>query len=141
MEFTIRLAEPRDNKALTVLFNSDTKIFGDDATGFGDTDTLEYINDPKKMVFVCEHAHGLAGALVADYHTTYSHLETLIVAPDFQKTGVGTALFDFYEKDLERINIPLIEVMTGVENTVMQNILTKRGFRQGNTFVFYSKGK
>lgn len=141
MHFAIRLADPDDNKALTVLLNTNTNIFGEDGTGFGDTDTLEYITDPKKKVFVCQHDAQLVGALIADYHNTYSHLETLIVHPDFQKSGVGSALFDFYEQDLEQLGIPLIEVLTGIDNTVMQSMLARRGFRQGNTFVFYSKGR
>lgn len=140
MHFTIRLADPDDNKALTVLLNTDTNIFGEDGTGFGDTDTLEYITDRKRRVFVCQHAGQIVGALIADYHNTYSHLETLIVHPDFQKSGVGSALFNFYEQDLEQLGIQLIEVLTGIDNTVMQNMLVRRGFRQGNTFVFYSKG-
>jgi len=141
MHFSIRLADKDDNQALTILLNTNTNIFGEDGTGFGDTDTLEYITDLKKKVFVCEHDTQIVGALIADYHNTYSHLETLIVHPDFQKSGVGSALFNFYEQDLERLGIELIEVLTGVDNTVMQNILVSRGFRQGNTFVFYSKGK
>lgn len=140
MKLLIRLAEHKDVSTLTTLLNSDTNIFGEDDTGFGEKDIQEYVSDSKKRVFVCEYGGKLAGALIADYHDTYSHLETLIVDKSFQKNGVGSALFDHYEKDLKKLQITLIEVLTEIDNTVMQKILADRGFRKGNTFVFYSKG-
>ena len=139
MTRTIRTAEQKDISALTVLFNSDTRIFGEDSTGFGERDVTEYIHDRKKKVFVCESAGALVGALMADYHDTYSHLETLIVDPRAQQRGVGSALLEHYEKDLDALGITLIEVMTATDNTVMQKILEERGFDKGNTFVFYSR--
>jgi ribosomal protein S18 acetylase RimI-like enzyme len=135
----IRLAEPKDISALTVLFNSDTGIFGEDATGFGERDVAEYIQDGRKKVFVFESDGMLSGALMADYHDSYSHLETLIVDPRAQQQGVGTALLEHYEKDLDALGVTLIEVMTATGNTVMQKILEARGFNRGNTFVFYSR--
>ena len=141
MDFTIRLAEMSDVPALLRLFNSDTKIFGDDETGFGERDIREYVLDKKKKMFVCEVDKKIVGALMADYHETYSHLETLIVDRSFQRNGAGSALFDHYESDLKLLNIPLIEVMTEAGNNVMQELLKKRGFRKGNEFVFFSKGE
>lgn len=140
MEFHIRVAGLNDVPALTTLFNSDTRIFGEDNTGFGETDVFEYVTDSKKKVLVCEWEGTIIGALMADYHETYSHLETLIVNKQYQKSGAGSSLFDFYENDLKQRNITLIEVLTADDNTIMQQILEKRGFRKGNTFVFYSKG-
>lgn len=139
MTRTIRKAEQNDISLLTALFNSDTGIFGDDSTGFGERDITEYIHDRKKTVFVCESNGKLVGALMADYHDTYSHLETLIVDPQAQQQGVGSALLEHYEKDLDARGITLIEVMTATDNTVMQKILEERGFDKGNTFVFYSR--
>jgi len=141
MTFNIRMATPEDVPSLTILFNSDSNIFGEDSIGFGERDVLEYVLDKKKKLFVSEFEGKLVGALMADYHETYSHLETLIVDKSFHQRGAGSALLDYYEEDLAKLQIPLIEVMTEVENTVMQNILTSRGFRKGNTFVFYSKGE
>jgi len=137
----IRLAKIDDVKMLTDLFNSDTKIFGEDDTGFGELDLKEYVLDRKKKMFVCEIDNKIAGALMADYHETYSHLETLIVHKEYQKQGLGSALFQYYEDDLESLGIPLIEVLTETDNDVMQEILKKRGFREGNTFKFFSKGE
>jgi ribosomal protein S18 acetylase RimI-like enzyme len=141
MNFTIRIAEPQDVPMLTELFNSDTNIFGEDGTGFGERDISEYVTDKKKRLLVCETNNRVVGALMADYHNTYSHLETLIVDRAFQGKGIGSALLNFYEADLEKLGIPLIEVLTEIENERMQVILSKRGFRKGNTFVFYSKGE
>ena len=135
----IRLAEQKDISALTILFNSDTRIFGEDATGFGERDVAEYIQDGKKKVFVFESDGMLLGALMADYHESYSHLETLIVDPRAQQRGVGIALLEHYEKDLDTLGITLIEVMTATDNAVMQKILEARGFNKENTFVFYSR--
>jgi ribosomal protein S18 acetylase RimI-like enzyme len=135
----IRLAEQKDISELTILFNSDTRIFGEDATGFGERDVAEYVQDGRKKVFVCESDGRLSGALMADYHDSYSHLETLIVDPRAQQQGVGTALLEHYEKDVDTLGITLIEVMTATDNTVMQKILEERGFNKGNTFVFYSR--
>jgi ribosomal protein S18 acetylase RimI-like enzyme len=139
MKFLVRLAALHDVPVLTQLFNSDTRIFGENTIGFGETDIREYITDAKKKVFVCESDGMLVGALMADYHETYSHLETLIVSKPVQQRGVGSLLFDHYEKDLEALKIPLVEVLTEADNTVMQKILEERGFGKGNTFVFYSK--
>lgn len=141
MDFNIRLAEIFDVPALLILFNSDTNIFGEDGTGFGERDIKEYVLDKKKKLFVCEVDQRIIGALMADYHETYSHLETLIVETSFQQNGAGSSLLDHYEKDLELSKIPLIEVMTETGNSVMQKLLIKRGFRKGNSFVFYSKGE
>lgn len=141
MNFNIRLAEVSDVGNLTVLFNSDTNIYGDDNVGFGEQDVKEYVLDKKKKLFVCECEGRIVGALMADYHETYSHLETLIVDQSFQKKGAGSALLDHYEKDLEATNITLIEVLTEIDNDVMRKILVDRGFRKGNTFIFYSKGE
>jgi ribosomal protein S18 acetylase RimI-like enzyme len=141
MNFRIRLAALGDSLELTSLFNSDTNIFGEDGIGFGEQDIKEYVLDKKKKLFVCEYEDRIVGALMADYHETYSHLETLIVNKSFQKNGAGSALLNHYEKDLEMLKIPLIEVLTEVDNDVMQKILEDRGFRKGNTFVFYSKGE
>ncbi|MBT1705078.1 GNAT family N-acetyltransferase [Chryseosolibacter indicus] len=136
----IRLANEDDVEVLTVLFNSDTNVFGEDDTGYGTKDLLEYVFDTKKKFFVCEYEGKVVGALLADYHQTYSYLDTLIVDKLYQKKGVGSALFQYFEEDLEKLNIPLIEVLTEVDNSVMQEILKKRGFREGNTFKFFSKG-
>jgi ribosomal protein S18 acetylase RimI-like enzyme len=48
---------------------------------------------------------------MADYHDTYSHLETLIVDKAFQGKGIGSALLNFYEADLEKMGIQLIEYL------------------------------
>lgn len=140
MNITIRLAELSDVPVLTTLFNSDPNIYGVNDTGFGERDVEEYTLDKKKKLFVCEYEGKIVGALMADYHETYSHLETLIVERSFQNKGVGSALLDHYERDLASLKIPLIEVMTEINNEVMQKILSDRGFRKGNTFTFYSKG-
>lgn len=141
MTHTIRTAEQKDIATLTTLFNSDTRIFGEDSTGFGERDIAEYIHDSRKKIFVCESGGMLAGALMADYHDTYSHLETLIVDPRAQQQGIGSALLEHYERDLDALGITLIEVMTATDNTVMRKILEERGFNRGNTFVFYSRVK
>ncbi len=141
VHFKIRLADIADTPALTSIFNSDTNIFGDGSTGFGENDIEEYILDKKKKVFVAEHEGQIIGALMADYHETYSHLETLIVEKTFHGKGIGSALMDHYEKDLEVLKIPLTEVMTKIDNHVMRKILVDRGFRKGNAFVFFSKGQ
>lgn len=141
MDFNIRLAEVLDVPALLMLFNSDKNIFGEDETGFGERDIMEYVLDERKKLFVCELDKKIVGALMAEYHETYSHLETLIVDKPFQKNGAGSALLDHYEKDLESLKIPLIEVMTEAGNSVMQKLLVSRGFRKGNSFVFYAKGE
>ena len=104
-------------------------------------DIAEYISDPRKKMFVCLLDSKLVGALFAEYHSTYVHLESLIVEKQFQKKGIGTQLFDHFENDISKSNIPLIEVLTEQNNSVMMKLLENRGFRKGNTFVFYSKGE
>lgn len=141
MKHMIRIADEQDIHDLTNLFNSDTNLFGEDETGFENKDIAEYISDPRKKMFVCLLDSKLVGALFAEYHSTYVHLESLIVEKQFQKKGIGTQLFDHFENDISKSNIPLIEVLTEQNNSVMMKLLENRGFRKGNTFVFYSKGE
>jgi ribosomal protein S18 acetylase RimI-like enzyme len=137
----IRLANQGDIKILTTLFNSDTNLFGEDGTGYGEVDIAEYLADTRKKMFVFMADGVIIGALLAEYHATYVYLDTLVVDRSFQRKRIGSALFDEFEKDLENQGIPLIEVLTESKNLRMQNLLKKRGFRSGNTFVFYSKGE
>jgi ribosomal protein S18 acetylase RimI-like enzyme len=137
----IRVANLHDVKILTTLFNSDTNLFGEDNTGYGEVDLAEYISDDRKKMFVFTEGKIVVGALLAEYHTTYVYLDSLIVNESFQQKGIGSALLDEFEKDLERLGIPLIEVLTESDNVIMQSLLKKRGFRPGNTFQFYSKGE
>jgi ribosomal protein S18 acetylase RimI-like enzyme len=141
MDVVIRIAQNSDISALTNLFNSDVNLLGEDNTGYGETDVHEYVADPRKKMFVYEYSGHIVGALLADYHNTYVYLDTLVVSHDFQKQGIGSKLLDHLEDDLSKNNIPLIEVLTSESNKVMQKILASRGFRKGNTFIFYSKGE
>lgn len=77
MDLHIRIAELKNVPTLTTtLFNSDTNIYGENGTGFGDRDIEDYALDEKKRLFVCKHGDKIVGALMAEYHETYSHLET-----------------------------------------------------------------
>jgi ribosomal protein S18 acetylase RimI-like enzyme len=136
---TIRIATEADIPVVTALYNSDTNLFGEDETGYSEDDICEYMLDLRKKMILCIIDNKITGALLAEYHETYAYLETIIVDKEYQGQGIGNILMAEFEKEVRKRKITLIEGMTDVRNTRMQNLFSKEKYKQGNTFIFYYK--
>lgn len=133
----IRQAVLLDAARLVDLFNSDDRVTGDVDALYELSDIAEYIHDRRKNIIVALKDDYICGALMADDHDTYSYLAVLVVAPECQRSGIGTALFDHYQHDLQARDIPFAEAMAETGHPVMEKILEKRGFKKCKNFTYW----
>jgi len=139
MSIQLRRAEEKDARQLMALLNLDINITGSEEALFTEVDVLDYLAREDYIVFVAEDvkAQQLSGLITGRIYREYASIEFFIVEEACRNQGIGTALFDCFEKHVKSCGIGFVETMTETENRLIQNILEKRGYRKGKTFVHW----
>jgi len=139
----IRKATKKDIKALTKLFNESKYLWGADRAKI-EKYTLDNIKDyfNKRNIdffIICEEQGKIIGTLLAQLWRGYAYLHTLVVSKKHKDKGIGTALMDFFEKEVKKRKLKLIEVEAHTNNKIMFNFLKERKFKIGEKLTFFYK--
>ncbi|MFH1326770.1 MAG: GNAT family N-acetyltransferase [archaeon] len=79
----------------------------------------------------------LAGTLLAEFWSDYVSLHIVIVDKKYRYKGIGQALLDFFDEEVKKRKIKLIEVLIEEDNSLMKKIIKKRGYKKGKLFRYF----
>jgi len=139
----IRKATPNDIKKLTILFNESRFLRPLDRVKeekYNSKEVEDYLKKKNLDFFiVCEEKEWLVGALLAEFWSAYVHLHILVVDKKCRNKGVGEKLLNYFNKEVKKRKIKLIEVLVEEDNFLMQSIMKKRGYKKGKLFRYFVK--
>lgn len=137
----VRFAKKTDKKRILELYNSSQDMWYGSSkdSGYNEKEILEYITDKKNRMFVFEEDKKVLGVLLAEFHSDYVYLHTIIVDKNSRKKGIGKILLDNLDKLAKKEGKKVIETVTSKQNQAMQNLFSKLNYRRAKEFVAYQK--
>lgn len=140
----IRNAELKDTETILDLLKKTPEL-----QGCGEIDALysegyvvDSIKDKKiNLVLVAEQNTKVVGLLMAEIwkEKKYSFFVDFVVLPEYRSKGIGTKLYESYEKHCKKNGLKTIIGLVKTENSNMQRFCEKRGYKKGNKFYLYEK--
>ncbi len=90
---------------------------------------------------VAEQNTKVVGLLMAEIwkEKKYSFFVDFVVLPEYRSKGIGTKLYESYEKHCKKNGLKTIIGLVKTENSNMQRFCEKRGYKKGNKFYLYEK--
>lgn len=140
MKGKVRFAKKKDSKRITELCNSDPKnLTGDGKTNYDKEDIEDYIKNKLNKIFVYEMNGKLVGLLIAQFWENYVYLHTIVVDEKHRKKEIGKILMSHMERLAKEQGKYTISLFSEIRNKNMHNFIQKRGYKEGNKFIYYSK--
>ena len=101
-----------------------------------------HLYNPHNVMLVCEEKGKIIGSLTAEMwkDKKYAFISTIVVHKETRGMGVGTMLYNSFEKSCKKNHIKAINFLVLSTNKKMQNWSEKKGFRKGHLMYFYEKG-
>lgn len=143
VKMKVRKATKKDLLSLTRLFNESNFLRPMNQIKeeeYNLDEVKDYLKKKNLDYFiVCEEKRRIIGALLAEFWSAYVHLHILIVDKKFRHKGVGNTLLTTFDKEVKKRKIKLIEVLVDKENSLMQKIMKKKGYKKGKKFRYFVK--
>jgi N-acetylglutamate synthase-like GNAT family acetyltransferase len=94
-----------------------------------------HLSNPYNVMLVC-------GSLTAEMwqDKKYAFISTIVVHKETRGRGVGTMLYEAFEKSCKSHHIKAINFLVQTTNKKMQKWSEKKGFFKGHSMYFYEKG-
>jgi ribosomal protein S18 acetylase RimI-like enzyme len=139
MEDNIRIqkATKFDTNQILNLFRESENLTGSKEDNYYISDILDYIK--RGGLFIAKEKTKVVGAINCEIHTDYIYLQVLVVTRDYQKKGIGTKLIEFLESFAKKRNTIQIEMFVEENNNRMQKFISKKSYKRGKKFVYYTK--
>jgi ribosomal protein S18 acetylase RimI-like enzyme len=99
------------------------------------------INSKDSLILVAKENKKVVGVLVAEIFKKrkYSVFVDFGILEDYREQGIGSKLYDQYEKICEKERIKVIELIIHTNNKKMKNFLKIKKYKQGSLMLFYDK--
>jgi ribosomal protein S18 acetylase RimI-like enzyme len=141
MEGKIRKAALKDARRIKELYNSSKNLWyrnsKEDKYDF--KEIKEYIVSRKNKMFIFEIKSKIVGVLLAEFHSDYTYLHTLVVDRDYRHKGIGKALMNKLEEESRKNKFLTIEAITEEKDIPMQKLFRELDYKKGKKFIAYVK--
>ncbi|MBN1159805.1 MAG: GNAT family N-acetyltransferase [Candidatus Diapherotrites archaeon] len=134
----IRLANQNDVEEITLLLNSEefTKTFPGEI--YDEAEMIQKLEVPQNINIVADEGE-LAGYLCAEVEPGFAFVVFLVVKPQFRGRRIASQLMDYFESLCRARKVHKIGYLVNIENTIMQKISEKQGYKRGYTFQYFHK--
>ena len=100
-----------------------------------------FITSPTDIHLVAKVNNKIAGYRLATFnpYLKEAYLLDMVVKPEFRRKGIASELYKKTFEILEAKGCQWMWTLVKEDNTLMQQILKKKGFQKGSKFYFYHK--
>jgi len=137
----IRTANKKDIKEIVKLINSAEELRETKKSKHDIKYISSHINNPMHQIYICEENNKIIGVLTAEVwkDKKYGFVSNIIMNKKFRKKGIGSLLFNKFEKYCKAKKFRKITFLTKISNKKMQKWSEKKGYKKGDSFYFYKK--
>jgi N-acetylglutamate synthase-like GNAT family acetyltransferase len=137
----VRKATRKDVNQILKLLHSAKEVKAHDKYAVNKNYIISHLDNPMHLMLVCEEKREIMGVLTSEVwkDKKYAFISNIVVHKDRRAKGIGSILYDYFEKTAKAKKLKLINYFVQTTNKPMHKWSKKKGFRKGYQFYYYEK--